>query len=303
MTAAERLVRRSASSGPASPDVWGLYDPPSGSAQYVVACPRTRSCALVDVVRGFDVRSARTDEEAVRQIAALVEREGLRVAWVLDTHPHADHLTASSLLAERYGVPNAIGALARDIATLWEGIYGLPGELDVARNYARLLEDGDAFEIGALPVRVLLSPGHTLGSISFVVGDDCALVHDTLMQPDRGTARCDFPGGSAEALWDSIQAILALGDDVRLFVGHDYPDDARSEPRWEATVAEHLARNVHVARGADRASWLEMRTGRDATLPLPDRMLAALQVNLRAGRLPEPEADGRRYLKIPLDRF
>ena len=300
---AGRVERLSPSAGPGSPDVWGLYDPPSGSIQYVVACPETRRAALVDVVQGFDARRCATDREAMEQVTALVERERLAVEWVLDTHPHADHLTASAPLADRFGAPNAIGARTREIAALWRDLYHLPDAFDVDAAYARLFEDGETFALGALPVQVVLSPGHTLGSVTYVVGRDAALVHDTVMQPDRGTARCDFPGGSAAALWDSIAAVLALGEGVRLFVGHDYPDAERQAPEWEATVSDHRARNVHVGGAADRAAWIATREARDATLPLPDRMLAALQVNLRAGRLPEPEADGHRYLKLPLNRF
>ncbi len=299
----KRVVRHSPSTGPVSPDVWGLYDPPSGSAQYVVACPATKACAIVDPVQGFNIKSFATDTGAVDQIEALVEKEGLSVQWVLDTHPHADHFTASAILAERFGVENGIGARIRDIAKLWRGFYNQPDAFDVDAHYARLFEDADRFEIGDLSVRVMLSTGHTLGSVSYVVGDDCALVHDTLMQPDRGTSRCDFPGGSAAELWDSIQAIFALGDQVRLFVGHDYPNDERSDPQWEATVAEHLAHNIHVAHGTDRDEWIRKRETRDRTLPLPDRMLAALQVNLRAGKLPPPEDDGNHYLKLPVNRF
>ena len=298
-----RVERHSPSTGSGSPDVWGLYDPPSGSAQYVVACPATKACAVVDPVQGFDVKAARTDWKAAEQIAALIEREGLDPQWILDTHPHADHFTASAHLSERFGVPNAIGERVRDIAGLWRGFYNLPDAFDVDRHYARLLANGETFAIGDLPVRVMLSKGHTLGSISFVVGDDCAMVHDTLMQPDRGTSRCDFPGGSAADLRSSIQAIFALGEHVRLFVGHDYANDARSDPRWEATVGEHLEDNVHVKRGTVREAWIAVRETRDATLPLPDRMLAALQVNLRAGRLPPAEDDGHSYLKLPLNRF
>ena len=298
-----RVERRSPSRGARSPDVWGLYDPPTGSAQYVVACPTTREAALVDIVQGFDPRSFATDREAIDQTIALVEREGLDVAWVLDTHPHADHLTASAILAERYGVPNAIGERTRAIAELWRDIYHLPNAFDVARHYARLFADGETFALGDLSVRVVLSTGHTLGSISYLVGEDAALAHDTLMQPDRGTARCDFPGGSAAEQWDSIQALLALPPETRLFVGHDYPNEAREEPRWEASVAEHRAANVHVREGTRREDWIAIREARDATLPLPDRMLAALQFNLRAGRPPPAEADGRHYLKMPVNRF
>lgn len=298
-----RVERLSPSNGPGSPHVWGLYDPPSGSAQYVVACPETRACAIVDPVQGFDTRAARTDRDAADQIAALVERERLQVEWVLDTHPHADHFTASAHLAEGFGAPNAIGERVREIAGLWRGFYHMPDGLDPERHYARLLADGETFSVGRLDVRTVLAKGHTLGSVSFVVGEDCAMIHDTLMQPDRGTARCDFPGGSAPDLWDAIGRILSLDGSTRLFVGHDYPGTGRDEPRWEATVAEHLTSNVHVRAGTDREAWIALREARDITLPLPDRMLVALQVNLRAGRLPAAEGDGHSYLKLPINRF
>ncbi len=301
--ASGRTIRHSPSRGLASPDVWGLYDPPTGSVQYVVACPTTRRAALVDTVLGFDPKSFITDEDAIDQVTALVTRERLTVDWVLDTHPHADHLTASARLADRFGAPNAIGARTREIAALWSGFYNLGGSFDVDRHYERLFEHGEQFRIGDLPVHVLLSSGHTLGSITYIVGGDCALVHDTLMQPDRGTARCDFPGGSAADLWESLEVILSLSASTRLFVGHDYPDEIRADPRWEATVADHLAHNIHVRHGTDRASWIARREARDATLALPDRMLAALQINLRAGRLPPAEADGRHYLKMPVNLF
>ncbi|UWQ22437.1 MBL fold metallo-hydrolase [Jannaschia sp. W003] len=303
MSDSERTERHSPSKGPGSPDVWGFYDPPTGSAQYVVACPETRKAALVDVVQDFDPAGFSTGTEARDQAIAIVEREGLTVEWVLDTHPHADHFTASVQLAGRFGVPNAIGTKVREIAELWRGLYNMPDAFDVDRDYARLFADDDTFRIGKLDVRVMLSPGHTLGSITYVVGEDAAFVHDTLMQPDQGTARCDFPGGSAAELWASIQAILALPESTRLFIGHDYPGDDRDAPEWEATVAEHLERNVHVKRGTDRDAWIAKREKRDATLALPDRMLAALQVNLRAGQLPPPEDDGHSYLKMPLNKF
>jgi glyoxylase-like metal-dependent hydrolase (beta-lactamase superfamily II) len=297
------LIRHSPSTGPGSAEVWGVYDEPTGSVQYVAACPATRKAALIDVVRGLDPSCLATDTTSMDAVLALVAREGLTVEHVLDTHPHADHLMASSLLRERTGAPNAIGAKVREIAALWRGLYNAPDAFDVERDFDRLLEDGDTFAIGDLPVRVMLSPGHTLGSITYVVGADAAFVHDTLMYPDMGTSRCDFPGGSAAQLWDSIQAILTLPETTRLFVGHDYGTEDRDAPMWEATVAEHRARNKHVHAGADRDAWIATREARDATLALPDRMLAALQINLRAGRLPPPEADGHSYLKMPLDRF
>ena len=295
-------TRRSPSRGSGSPDVWGVHEPATGSVQYVLACPATRRAALIDVVRDFDPAAARTGTRSAEFVLGLVEREGLDVEWVLDTHPHADHLTAAAWLAERTGAPTAIGERVREIAALWRELYHLPDALDPERDFDRLFADGERFAVGELEVRVMLSPGHTLGSITYAA-NDAAFVHDTLMYPDSGTARADFPGGSSAELWDSIRAILALPADTRLFVGHDYRGGGRDEPAWEATVAEHLERNVHVKSGTAREDFLRTRDERDATLSLPDRMLAALQVNLRGGRLPPAEADGHRYLKVPVDRF
>ena len=302
----ENVTRHSPSMGPGSPDIWGVHDPVTGSVQYVVADPVSRRAALVDVVWDFDARSFATSTDSMDRVLDLVEREGLRVEHVLDTHPHADHLMASAQLRERTGAPTAIGERVREIADLWSGLYNAPDLFDPDRDFDRLLADGDAFAIGELPVRVMLSPGHTLGSITFLVGQGegaAALVHDTLMYPDMGTSRCDFPGGSAADLWNSIQAILALPDATRLFVGHDYGAEGRDAPMWEATVAEHKARNRHVREGTDRSEFIATRERRDATLALPARMLAALQVNLRGGRLPDAEDDGGNYLKMPVNRF
>jgi glyoxylase-like metal-dependent hydrolase (beta-lactamase superfamily II) len=196
----------------------------------------------------------------------------------------------------------AIGEKVREIRDLWRRLYNLPEAFDVDRVFDRLFADGDAFEIGRLPVRVMLSPGHTLGSITYVVGDDAAFVHDTLMYPDSGTSRADFPGGSASILYRSIQQILDLPDQMRLFVGHDYCKDGR-DPMWEATIAEQRSSNIHLKGGTSEEEFVRIREGRDATLPLPDRIFYALQVNLRGGRLPEPEVDGHSYFKIPANRL
>jgi glyoxylase-like metal-dependent hydrolase (beta-lactamase superfamily II) len=301
-TLSERVVRHSPSRGPGSPDVWGIYEPDTGSIQYICADPATRKAALIDVVWNFDPKHYRTSTGSMDQVLDLVRDNGLEVEWVLDTHPHADHLMASAELKARTGAPAAIGAKVRDIARIWEEIYHLPGAFDPERDFDRLFAEGETFRIGNLETRVMLSPGHTLGSITYVCGD-AAFVHDTLMHPDAGTSRADFPGGDAGVLWESIQAILSLPPETRLFVGHDYGTEARDTPMWEATVAEHRAENVHVRDGTAREAWIERRTCRDRTLALPDRILAALQINLRGGRLPEPEADGRHYLKLPVDRF
>lgn len=301
-TLKDRVVRHSPSRGPASPDVWGIYEPDTGSIQYVCADPATKKAALIDVVWNFDPRNYKTGTGSMEQVLDLVKKEGLTVEWVLDTHPHADHWMASAQLKERTGAPNAIGEKVKEIAQLWSEIYNLPNAFDPERDFDHLFKDGETFKIGNLEARVMLSPGHTLGSITYVVGD-AAFVHDTLMHPDAGTSRADFPGGSAEILWDSIQKILALPPETRLFVGHDYGTAERNEPQWEATVAEQKASNIHVRDGTRREEWIERRNKRDATLALPDRILAALQVNLRGGRLPAPENDGRHYLKLPVDRF
>lgn len=297
------LCRISASRGEGSPRVIGAYEPDTGSIQYLVADEGTRKAALIDVVLDFDPRSARISTASAEWMLRRLDQEGLEPVLILDTHPHADHLMAADWLRERTGAPIAIGEKVRDIAALWRRLYNLPEEqLDPGRHFDRLLADGETLALGDLTIRTMLSPGHTLGSVTYVVGD-AAFVHDTFMQPDSGTARADFPGGSAHDLYRSLMAILDLPDDTRLFVGHDYGTATRRDPAWESTVAEQRADNIHLRGGVTEAEFVRRREERDATLPLPDRMLAALQINLRGGRLPEPEADGHRYLKIPLDRF
>jgi len=292
----------SPSLGPHSPQVTGFYEPDTGSIQYVVSCPCTKKAAIVDAVWNFDPKRARTETKSADEILAHVKELGLSVNWVLDTHPHADHFTAAAYLKDRIGCPQAIGAKVREVAVLWREFYNEPKAFDVDLAFDRFFADGDTFKIGTLPVRVMLSPGHTLASITYVVGDDAAFVHDTLMVPDSGSSRTDFPGGDAAVLYRSIQAILALPASTRLFVGHDYCKGGR-EPKWEATVAEHKAKNIQVKDGVSQDQFVKLRTERDKTLALPDRMLHALQVNLRGGRLPEPENNGRSYFKIPANWF
>jgi glyoxylase-like metal-dependent hydrolase (beta-lactamase superfamily II) len=295
-------IRQSESRGPNSPDVTGFYEPDTGSIQYVVSDPQTKKAAIIDAVWNFDQHNARTSTHSADEILRYVQDRGLTVDWILDTHPHADHFMAGAYLKERLGAPQAIGEKVRGIAKLWRDLYNLPDAFDADAAFDRLFADGDTFKIGSLPARVMLSPGHTLGSITFVVGDDAAFVHDTLMYPDSGTSRADFPGGDAGTLYRSIQETLALPDKTRLFVGHDYRQGGR-EPRWEATVAQHKASNIHVKDSISESEFVSLRNERDSTLPLPDRMLHALQVNLRGGRLPDPESDGHSYFKIPANRL
>ena len=293
---------KSATRGHGSPDVVGFYDEASGSCQYICIDPATKKCVLIDVVLDFNPARARTSTESADWALDWIEREGLTLEWILDTHPHADHLMAAAYLKQKTSAPNAIGEKVREIAGLWCDFYNTPDAFDPEADFDRIFADGDTFRIGDLDVRVMLSPGHTLGSITYVIGD-AIFAHDTFMQPDSGTARTDFPGGSAAMLYDSLIAILALPDDYRIFIGHDYGAEGRDGPAWESTVAEQKASNKHLGGGVEKEEYVKVREKRDATLNLPDRMLHALQFNLRGGRLPKPEADGNSYFKIPANRF
>jgi glyoxylase-like metal-dependent hydrolase (beta-lactamase superfamily II) len=280
------------------PDVKGFFDPRTWSIQYVVSDPATRACAIIDPVLDFDEKSGATGTVNADAILAFVAENDLTVAWILDTHPHADHFSAAHYLQEKTGAPTAIGERVVDVQRLWKGIYNLPSLPADGSQWDRLFAHGDRFKVGSLNAHVLFSPGHTLASITYVIGD-AAFVHDTLFMPDSGTARADFPGGSAKTLWASIQDILALPDKTRVFTGHDYQPGGR-EPLWESTVGDQKRLNSHLV-GKSEAEFIALREARDRTLPMPKLILHALQVNLRGGRLPEPEDNGRCYLKFPLD--
>ncbi|XSG83139.1 MAG: bifunctional sulfur transferase/dioxygenase Blh [Methyloligella sp. ZOD6] len=280
------------------PVVRGFYEHRTGSIQYVVSDPETKLCAIVDPVLDFDPKSGQLSTEQADAMLRYIEDEGLKVAWILDTHPHADHLSSARYLKEKTGAPTAIGEHVVDVQKLWKGIYNWPDFPADGSQWDHLFKDGETFEVGNLKGRVMFSPGHTLASITYVIGD-AAFVHDTIFMPDSGTARADFPGGNAKTLWESIQAILALPDETRLFTGHDYRQGGRP-PKWESTVGEEKQKNPHL-HNVDEAKYVELRDGRDATLPMPEQILHALQVNMNGGRLPEPEANGRRYFKYPLD--
>ncbi|SFU43068.1 MBL fold metallo-hydrolase [Halomonas korlensis] len=289
----------SRSTGPGSPDVAGFFDPRTFSVQYVVSDPATRKCAIIDPVYDFDEKTGATATHHADELLAYVADQGLKVQWILDTHPHADHFSAAQYLKEKTGAPTAIGEKVVEVQALWKELYHWPDFPADGSQWDRLFVKGDTFKLGELEVEVMFSPGHTLASITYVVGDT-AFVHDTLFQPDFGTARADFPGGDARQLWDSIQAILALPDETRVFTGHDYMPDGR-EPEWESTVREQRETNKHLAGGVSEADYVAMRDQRDSELPMPKLILHSLQVNIRGGQLPEPEDNGRRYLKIPLD--
>lgn len=280
------------------PEVKAFFDPRTFSVQYVVSDPETKMCAIIDPVLDFDEKSGATATKNADAILAYVAGQGLTVEWILDTHPHADHFSAAQYLKQKTGAPTAIGEHVVEVQKLWQTIYNWPELKTDGSQWDRLFAHGECFKLGNIDGHVLFSPGHTLASITYVIGD-AAFIHDTMFMPDSGSARADFPGGSAQALWRSVQTILALPDDTRLFTGHDYQPNGRA-PRWESTVAEQKRSNPHVA-GQDEASFVKLREARDRTLPMPKLILHALQVNIRAGRLPEPEANGQRYLRFPLD--
>ena len=283
----------------AKPRVKGFFDKRTFSIQYVVSDPATGRCAIVDPVLDFDEKSGATATRNADAILAYVNDNGLSVEWILDTHPHADHLSAARYLKAKTGAPTAIGEKVVEVQKLWKDIYNWPGLPADGSQWDRRLADGESFSVGSIPARAMFSPGHTLASVTYVVGD-AAFVHDTLFMPDSGTARADFPGGSASRLWKTIQDILALPGETRVFTGHDYQPDGR-EPRWESTVAEQKAANTHISTCRSQAEFVALREARDRTLAMPKLILHALQVNINGGRLPEPEANGRRYLRFPLD--
>lgn len=285
-----------------NPIVKGFWDEPTGSWQYVFHDPDTMKGAIIDPVQNFDPNAGRTGTADADAILAYVKDQGIDIVWILDTHPHADHFSAGPYLRRKLGAPTAIGEHVVKVQKLWQDIYNLPTDFPTdGSQWDKLFADGAEFMVGTIPVRVIFSPGHTMASITYVAGD-AAFVHDTLMMPDSGTSRADFPGGSSRDLYETIQKILSLPDETRLFVGHDYRPGGR-EARCEATVAEHKAANIHLRDAPSEDAYRSVRDARDATLPLPKLMLAALQINIRGGRLPEAEGNGRSYLKIPLNYF
>ncbi len=283
------------------PAVTAFFDQATNTLTYVVADPGSTACAVIDSVLDFDPASGRTDTRSALAVAAFVQDRGLTVEWLLETHVHADHLSAAPFLQDRLGGRIGIGRNITVVQNTFGKVFneGTAFQRD-GSQFDRLFDDGDSFTIGTLPARVMHTPGHTPACLTYVIGD-AAFVGDTLFMPDFGTARCDFPGGSAEQMWDSVQRILALPDDTRIFVGHDYKAPGREQYAWETTVGAQRALNVHVGAGKSRADFVALRQARDATLGMPRLIIPALQVNIRAGHLPEPEDNGQRYLKVPIN--
>jgi glyoxylase-like metal-dependent hydrolase (beta-lactamase superfamily II) len=284
-----------------APTVLSFFDTATKSYSHVVADESAGACAIVDSVLDFDMKSGRTGTAGADTLIEAVKQKGWRTEWVLETHAHADHLTAAPYVKARLGGQIAIGAHIPAVQAAFSKIYNLGADFPAdGRQFDHLFAEGDQFRIGALAARVMATPGHTPACVTYVVGD-AAFIGDTMFAPDYGTARCDFPGGDARALYRSIQRILALQPETRLYQCHDYPPDGR-EPVASATVARQRADNVHLA-GKTEDAFVAMRESRDKTLDMPALLLPAVQVNIRAGALPPPESNGVSYLKIPVNRF
>ncbi len=279
--------------------IQAFFDEATNTVTYLVSDPVTRQAAVIDPVLDYDHRSGKVSTASADQVLAAAAAQALEVAWILETHAHADHLSAAPYLKARTGARVAIGEHICDVQTIFRPVFNLDDVSGDGVEFDRLLRDGETFTIGDLKVDVLHTPGHTPACVSYRIGD-AVFVGDTLFMPDYGTARADFPGGSAHTLYQSIQKLLALPPATRLFMCHDYKAPGRDSYAWESTVAEERARNVHVHAGVDADAFVAMRQRRDATLAAPTLLLPSIQVNIRAGRLPEAESNGVRYLKIPM---
>ena len=282
------------------PNVSAFFDEATFTVTYVVSDPDTAHAAIVDPVLDFDPASGRTSTSSADEVIAHVKDNGLTVDWIIETHVHADHLSGAPYFKDTLGGTTAIGTDVSAVQETFKGVFNLK-DLDAdGSQFDHLFTDGETFKVGNLDAQAIATPGHTPACVTYVIGDT-AYVGDTLFMPDFGSARTDFPGGSATQLYDSIRKILALPDETRLFMCHDYKAPGRDVFAWETTVAEQRASNIHINDDVSRDDFIAMREGRDAQLGMPKLILPALQVNLRAGQLPDPEDNDIRYLKIPLD--
>jgi len=284
-----------------TPDVKAFFDDATNTVSFVVKDPNSKKCAIIDSVLDFDYASGHTDTKSADEIIAYVKAEELEPEWLLETHVHADHLSAAPYIQEQVGGNIGIGDQISVVQDVFGKVFneGTQFQRD-GSQFDMLFKEGDSFRIGDLNVKVMHTPGHTPACMTYVV-EDSAFVGDTMFMPDFGTARCDFPGGSAETLYDSIQKILSLPDETRIFVGHDYKAPGRDEFAWETTVAEQKAFNVHVGGEKEAKEFIKMRTERDAELNVPKLIVPAIQVNMRAGKMPEPDENGQVYLKVPVN--
>lgn len=282
------------------PEVTGFFDPATNTISYVVKDPGSAACAIVDSVMDIDYAAGRISHDHADQIIAHVRNRGLTVEWLIETHVHADHLSAAPYIQQRLGGKLGIGRGITVVQDTFGKVFNEGTEFRRdGSQFDRLFDDGDTYRVGGMTCLAIHTPGHTPACMTHVMGD-AAFVGDTLFMPDGGSARADFPGGDAGTLYDSIQKVLSLPDETRLFMCHDYGPNGR-EIRWETTVAEEKAHNIHVGGGKTKEEFVRFRTERDAQLDMPRLIIPSLQVNMRGGELPPPDGDGRRYLKVPVN--
>ena len=281
------------------PVIEAFFDEPTNTISYLVGDPATRIAAVIDPVLDFDLASGEADTRSAERILAFAKDEGWEIAMVLETHAHADHLSAAPFIKAQTGASIGIGAHIRDVQKIFRPVFAMDDLAVDGSDFDRLFEDGDRFRIGELEVEVMHVPGHTPADVAYIVAD-AAFVGDTLFMPDYGTARADFPGGDARTLYRSIRRLLELPDDTRLFLCHDYKAPGRDEYRWETTVGEQKRSSVHIHEGMSEDEFVAMREERDAGLSVPKLLLPSIQVNIRAGRFEEAEANGVTYLRIPV---
>ena len=284
-------------------DITAFFDEASNTISYVVRDPNGSACAIIDSVLDFDFASGRTDRQSADKLIKFVQENKLDVQWLLESHVHADHLSAAPYIQEKVGGKIGIGSRITDVQETFGKIFNEGTEFQRdGSQFDKLFVEGDTFHIGQMRGDVLHTPGHTPACLTYIIGD-AAFVGDTLFMPDFGTARCDFPGGSSEKLFSSIQKILTLPDATRIFVGHDYKAPGREEYAWEPTVGEQQAKNVHIGTGNSKEDFVKLRDERDATLGMPRLIVPSLQVNMRAGNMPEPDSEGDVFIKVPINKL
>jgi glyoxylase-like metal-dependent hydrolase (beta-lactamase superfamily II) len=283
-----------------TPQVHGIFDPATWTVTYVVYEKVGSACAIIDSVLDYDHKSGRTHTTSADKVIAFVKEKNLKVEWILETHAHADHVTAAPYLKEKLGGVTAIGDHIQQVQKVFQGVFNLETSFKTdGSQFGHLLKEDEEFKIGELTAKTLFVPGHTPACVAYQIGD-AVFVGDTMFMPDVGTARCDFPGGDAKVLYQSVRKLLSLPNETRLFMCHDYPPNNRAIC-FETTVAEQREKNIHVHDGVSEAEFVSMRSKRDATLEMPVLILPSVQVNIRAGEMPPAEANGVAYLKIPMN--
>ena len=285
------------------PDITSFFDEATNTISYIVRDPNGSACAVIDSVLDFDFASGRTDTRSADKLINFVKENKLDVQWLLESHVHADHLSAAPYIQMEVGGKIGIGSHITDVQETFGKIFNEGTEFQRdGSQFDKLFVEGDTFHIGQLRGDVLHTPGHTPACMTYVIGD-AAFVGDTLFMPDFGTARCDFPGGSSEDLFSSIQKILTLPDDTRIFVGHDYKAPGREHYAWETTVGEQKKKNIHIKSGKSKEDFVKLRDERDAKLAMPKLIVPSLQINMRAGNMPEPDEQGDVFLKVPINKM